>query len=387
MSRIMTEPVEATAAAASVRRFHSQGGFGVVDVDESLVPAFPRRFAVLHRAGPEEVRAYTSRVLTPYRATPVGGDDVVADISVAGLGPVSLIHLRSHGDELRVQFTETVSYYDVNLAVDGVSLLECGDDQVILGRRTAGIISPQMRAKMHLSDGYSQLHVRIERYALERHLERMLGRPVPGPVRFRLGMDLTAPALASWVRAVGLLVRDLEDPAGLCAQGDGAGPWAEFLISGLLRAQPHDYSEALARRDATWSFPARVRRVVDLIDDDPGGDLSLSRLAAEAGVAPRSLQRDFQIYLGVSPRQYVERVRLARARADLLAGAGSSVADIAYRWGFGHASRFAGAYQKKYGETPSQTLRAKGSAGRRATGISTRPASRRQPTADTPRSF
>jgi AraC-like DNA-binding protein len=335
-----------------------------VDVDEALPSAFPRRFAVLRSAGPDEVGVTVSRLLTPHRGMPVGGRKVVAgDVSVAELGPVSLIHVRHDGAELRVRFTEMVSYYDVHLPVAGGNLVECAGDEVALGRwRTGGVISPQMRARMHLSDGYSQLHVRIERFALERHLERMLermlGRPVLGPVRFRLGMDLTAPALASWVRAVGLLVRDLEEPTGLSAQGDGAGAWAEFLISGLLRAQPHDYSEALARRDAVRSVPARVRRVVDLINDDPGGDLALARLAAEAGVAPRSLQRDFRVYLGASPRQYVEWVRLARARADLIAGAGATVADIAYRWGFGHVSRFAAAYRKQYGETPSQTLRA-----------------------------
>jgi AraC-like DNA-binding protein len=342
----------------SVERWHGGG----VDVDEALAPTFPRRFAVLQSAGPEEVGRAVSRLLTPHRGVPVGGRKVVlGDVSVAELGPVSLIHVRHDGDELRVRFTEMVSYYDVHLPVAGGNVLECGDDEAVLSRwRTGGVISPRMRARMHLSDGYSQLHVRIERFALERHLERLLGRPVVGPVRFRLGMDLTAPALASWVRAVGLLVRDLEEPTGLSGRGDGAGAWAEFLISGLLGAQPHDYSEALARREAVRAVPARVRRVVDLINDEPGGDLALVRLAAVAGVAPRSLQRDFRVYVGASPRQYVEWVRLARARADLVAGAGATVADIAFRWGFGHVSRFAAVYQKQYGETPSETLRASG---------------------------
>lgn len=330
-----------------------------MDVEQAMERALPRRFAVLHSADADEVRHFVSRVLTPYRVTPVhGSQEVVSEVSIAELGPVSLIHLRHSGDELRAQFTELVSYYDVHLPLAGENLLECGEDRVILRPwEKAGIISPQMRANMHLSDGYTQLHIRIERFALERRLEIMLGRPVLAPVRFQLDMDLTAPALASLFRAVNLLIQDLEDPGGLGTRGDGAGPWAEFIITGLLLAQPHNYSEAVSLADATRTLPARVKRVLDLIDDEPSGAHALSQLAAKAGVSPRSLQRDFNVYLGVSPRQYIERVRLARAHADLATGVATTVADVAYLWGFGHVSRFAAAYQKQYGEMPSETLR------------------------------
>ena len=231
-----------------------------MDVEEAMEHALPRRFAVLHSADADEVRHFVSRVLTPYRVTPVHGlQEVVSEISIADLGPVSLIHLRHSGDELRAQFTELVSYYDVHLPLAGENLLECGEDRVILHPwEKAGIISPQMRANMHLSDGYTQLHIRIERFALERRLEIMLGRPVLAPVRFQLEMDLTAPALASLFRAVNLLIQDLEEPGGLGTRGDGAGPWAEFIITGLLLAQPHNYSEAVALADATRTLPARV---------------------------------------------------------------------------------------------------------------------------------
>jgi AraC-like DNA-binding protein len=33
------------------------------------------------------------------------------------------------------------------------------------------------------------------------------------------------------------------------------------------------------------------------------------------------------------------------------------VGEVAYRWGFTHLDRFAGAYAKRFGETPSATLR------------------------------
>lgn len=159
-----------------------------------------RRFEVLRGAGLEAARSSVSDLLTPFSVTPLGrslGAEVLSDVSAVRLGPVSLVYARNTGAGLEVQLAQRVSYYDINFALEGANRIETADEQVVLSARRAGIISPQMVAAMQLSDGYGQLHVRIERAALERHLEGLLGRPVGGPVRFRMEMDLTAPAVAS----------------------------------------------------------------------------------------------------------------------------------------------------------------------------------------------
>jgi transcriptional regulator GlxA family with amidase domain len=129
-------------------------------------------------------------------------------------------------------------------------------------------------------------------------------------------------------------------------------------MTGLLLAQPHNYSDRLARGQADTARPLSMRRVIELVEREPAGDLSLARLAAAAGTGPRTLQRNFREYVGVSPREYVQWIRLGRAHDDLAAGAGGTVAEIAFRWGFTHVPRFAGAYQERYGVPPSATLRA-----------------------------
>ena len=227
-----------------------------------------------------------------------------------------------------------------------------------LSARRAAVISPRMAPAMRLSDGYGQLHVRIERPALEQHLERMLGRPVTSPIRFRMEIDLTAPAVTSWAGVIRLLLHDLDEPAGLTESGAGPGPWTDFLMTGLLLAQPHNYSEWLARGRRAAGRPPSLQRVIDHIEREPGADLSLTRLATAGGMGPRALQRNFREYVGVSPREYVRWVRLGRAHDDLAVGAGGTVAEIAFRWGFTHVPRFAGAYRDRYGEAPSATLQA-----------------------------
>jgi hypothetical protein len=94
------------------------------------------------------------------------------------------------------------------------------------------------------------------------------------------------------MRAVQLLVRDLDEPSGLNVLDVELSTWPGFIMSGLLPAQPHDYAEQLAQRRARTSHPLPVKRVVDLIDREPAGDLWLTQLSDVAGVRPRTLQRD-----------------------------------------------------------------------------------------------
>jgi AraC-like DNA-binding protein len=73
-------------------------------------------------------------------------------------------------------------------------------------------------------------------------------------------------------------------------------------------------------------------------------------------VTPRSLQLSFQAVHGMSPRQYLQRVRLDRARQTILAqGDAASVTKAAMDCGFMHLSRFSQVYWRTFGELPSET--------------------------------
>ena len=77
----------------------------------------------------------------------------------------------------------------------------------------------------------------------------------------------------------------------------------------------------------------------------------------EAGAcSQRTLERSFRERFGITPKQYLNRVRLAgvhRALAD--PEEERSIGDLAAHWGFWHLSQFAASYRSMYGELPSQT--------------------------------
>lgn len=109
---------------------------------------------------------------------------------------------------------------------------------------------------------------------------------------------------------------------------------------------------------ARLPLPRGVRRALDAMRANVGRDWRLADLAAIAGVSGRTLQRQFITFVGKTPRTALREIGFECARRELLQGApGVKIMDVALRCGFPHCGRFSIAYRRRYGETPSQTLK------------------------------
>jgi transcriptional regulator GlxA family with amidase domain len=76
-------------------------------------------------------------------------------------------------------------------------------------------------------------------------------------------------------------------------------------------------------------------------------------------VTVRAVQQAFRRHLHTTPGQYLRRMRLDSAHADLVAGdpsAGATVTAIAARWGFFNAGLFSAYYRAVYDRLPRETL-------------------------------
>ncbi len=105
-------------------------------------------------------------------------------------------------------------------------------------------------------------------------------------------------------------------------------------------------------------LPRAVRRALDAMRANVGCDWSVTELAGVAGVSSRTLQRQFRIFLGKAPRAALRDIRFDSARRELLRGLpDAKVTDVALRHGLAHCGRFSVEYRRRYGETPSQTLK------------------------------
>jgi AraC family transcriptional regulator, regulatory protein of adaptative response / methylated-DNA-[protein]-cysteine methyltransferase len=78
---------------------------------------------------------------------------------------------------------------------------------------------------------------------------------------------------------------------------------------------------------------AEVQRACDLIHGDPA--LPLGAVACEVGLSPRQLQRAFDWWLGISPREYRAACRMSRFKAASAVDATSAALDAGYPSGSG----------------------------------------------------
>lgn len=97
---------------------------------------------------------------------------------------------------------------------------------------------------------------------------------------------------------------------------------------------------------------ADIRRLQDRIEADFAAPLSLADLAALIHVSVRTLQRRFLAATGVTPLQYQQALRLARAQV-LLEAERLPVADVAEAVGYGDRVAFGRLFKRQTGLTPA----------------------------------
>jgi transcriptional regulator GlxA family with amidase domain len=101
-----------------------------------------------------------------------------------------------------------------------------------------------------------------------------------------------------------------------------------------------------------------VHRVQDAISAEPERDWNMAALAALGHVTERHLLRLFTDHAGVSPLQYLQVIRLERARQSLENGA--SITHAAELAGFRSGLQLRRAWSRQWGGSPRDTARANG---------------------------
>jgi AraC family transcriptional regulator len=119
----------------------------------------------------------------------------------------------------------------------------------------------------------------------------------------------------------------------------------------------------LARTHSSRSKPVRLvpakplagwkmRRVIEFIEDNLEGDLSLQAMAQEVDISPLYLARAFKAAVGQSPHQYVLARRIERAK-ELLRNTDLPVVDVALSSGFSSQSHLSHWFIRQVGVSPA----------------------------------
>ena len=120
------------------------------------------------------------------------------------------------------------------------------------------------------------------------------------------------------------------------------------VLSGLAPRQ--DAGQRHDRATLAW-------KVEDYLRKHMGEAISVRDLCRITGSAERTLHMAFREEIGSTPKAYLKVLLLNAARRDLRAAPnGTTVTEVAIRWGFTHLGWFAHDYKGMFGESPHDTL-------------------------------
>jgi AraC family transcriptional regulator len=177
-----------------------------------------------------------------------------------------------------------------------------------------------------------------------------LDRSVTAALRYESGFK--DPLLAEIAYAIVCELRS-ETAAGRLLAETLASTLAARLVQNHVgpspaRAFPRINPEGLDRR--------RLSRVLDYIEANLEGDLTVDRLASIACLSRFHFARAFKAAVGRSPHRYVSMRRLERAKALLIQG-DQPLVDIALALKFSCQANFTRAFRQVTGQTPGHYRR------------------------------
>jgi transcriptional regulator GlxA family with amidase domain len=127
--------------------------------------------------------------------------------------------------------------------------------------------------------------------------------------------------------------------------------WEEIAVEIAVRARELAGTSTQSPENSA-AAEARVTRIIRMLEERPQFRYGLSALAEAARLSRYHFLRVFQQLTGVTPHQYVLRMRLRNAATQLLCTP-AAILEIALDCGFGDISNFNHAFRAEFGMRPS----------------------------------
>lgn len=224
-----------------------------------------------------------------------------------------------------------------------------------MSRTDLGYLSRSEEVDFRTATPFSMFIISMAEEGLEHYAHTVLGRPLRTLARGnRIEGGRSVADRQRAVERLGLemLYRNparLADPTVAC--------WVEErLLDCMVGGLP--YAE---RRHHHPGSATLARRAEDYLLTNLQAPLTIRDLCSAMGASERTLHMTFRMHLDTTPKAHLKTLRLNAVRRELLeASPGTSVMDVAMRWGFFHAGWFSQDYRRLFGESPSKALGTRG---------------------------
>ena len=320
---------------------------------------------VFKSARVDEFEDMCTRMITKHIVTPFDKTAGTSAVHLHGAGQIAALSL-TYGQGLELDCTQVEASPDAaddtrlgfTMALSGAGLVTLEGVETVATERVGVMLTATQPKTFQFQAGSVVRSLLLDGGQIARHCADILGHPLDRDLRFESVMSLETGPGQGWAAAMGYAFDELGNIDSLTRTIPSVRQqFEQMMLVRLLYTQPHTYTAALLRPQSP-AAPFYVKRAEAFIEASADQPLSLSDIAAHAGVSARSLQTGFQSFRRTTPMAFLRRVRLERAHAALLAAdpARDTVVGVALSVGFTHMGEFAKAYRQAYGVAPSHTL-------------------------------
>ncbi len=230
-----------------------------------------------------------------------------------------------------------------------------GEPVVCAGK--GAIVTPSRRITIHRPAGSGIFIIKAGFDAIERRLWEVMDRRPGKPIVFDRSVDVTKGVGAQARRILDSLVNTFEQDNTVVETPLLRAGFDDMLLNTLL-ALPNNYSDELMGEPRRTVAPALVRKTEEFLEAHASESITIADLVAQFGCSRAALYNAYRRYRDYTPLQFLAEFSLKSAREALQSPSpGNTVSSIAYACGFSHLGRFTAAYCKRFGESPSKTLR------------------------------
>lgn len=311
------------------------------------------RHSLLSSTDYREIKAKVSHYLCPHSFNVLRDAPICTRLNGVFFGDLALLDLR-YGAPVEITIGDIADQYLFRITLQGQCEVAHGRQSAAMQSGYLSVSSPFAQSRIVTDGECRNLILRVDRDALETHLQRLLGRSLRQSVIFDIRVDHLSAGAVSLYHTLDYICR-------LYGSGvDGsriASSLSEYLMQLLLTQLPHNYSADLLN-DARAPLPHHVKKARDYIEEHLDEPISLATLSELCGVSVRTLQNGFNQFLQQAPVDYIRDRRLALIHESLKqARVGETVTDILLRHGINSFGHFSSGYRQRYGCLPSDTLR------------------------------
>lgn len=282
--------------------------------------------------------------------------------SVGKIGPICFVQMADREATDMVLTSPGLEHYCLSFVQQGGGVLHrpgSGQD-IAVDNDYGAIFQGHPHTVLQTGVGSMKVNVWIPAGLLRRQAATMLDGGNPGAVDLDAHIPAASGAGASLRRLTWSLLEELAHPDSLLSNAIGQAPAQELFLQSIVMAAMQVQPASL-RRNGKAAAPGAVRRAEDYIRGNAQEVITVEDIANAAGCSVRALQLGFQRFRGTTPMAALRRTRLELAYQTMRQSDGSvSVAEVAARYGFPNAGRFATQYWRAFGEYPSATMRGRG---------------------------